>query len=63
VKVSEIRKILENHGWYIVRHGSRHDLYSHPEHLKDPPIPVSRHIAQEMKKGTMKSILKQAGLK
>jgi len=63
MKVSEIRKILEKHGWFIVRHGSKHDLYTHAEHLHEPPIPVSRHMAQEMKKGTAQSILKRIGLK
>jgi len=63
MKVSEIRKILEKNGWYIVRHGAKHDLYAHSERLNEQPVPVSRHFAQEMKKGTVQSILKHAGLK
>lgn len=63
MKVSEIRRILERNGWYIVRNGANHDLYGHPKRSSEPPIPVSRHMAQELKKGTAKSILKQAGLK
>jgi len=63
MKVSEIRRILEKNGWHIVRHGSKHDLYAHPDRLNEPPIAVSRHMAQEMKKGTAHSILKKIGLK
>jgi len=63
MKVSELRRIIEKHGWYIIRNGSRHDLYAHPERLNEPPIPVSRHMTQEMKKGTALSILKKIGLK
>jgi predicted RNA binding protein YcfA (HicA-like mRNA interferase family) len=63
VKVSELRRVLEKNGWYIVRHGANHDLYGHPERLNEPPVPVGRHMSKEIKKGTANSILKQAGLK
>ena len=63
MKVSELRRILEANGWYIVRHGANHDLYAHSLHADEPPIPVSRHTAKEMKKGTALSILKKTGLR
>ena len=63
MKVSELGRILEQNGWHIVRHGANHDLYVHPNRLNESPIPVSRHIAKEIKKGTALSILKKVGLK
>lgn len=60
MKVSEMLKILKKDGWFLHRNGKRHDLYRHP--TKNGQIPISRHKSQELKKGTEKSILKDAGL-
>ncbi|XRE42378.1 hypothetical protein ACIVBQ_000582 [Tenacibaculum discolor] len=61
MKVSEVLKLLKKDGWYLHKHGSRHDLYRHE--TKSGQIPIPRHPAKEMAKGTLLSILKDAGLK
>ena len=61
MKFSELYRKLERAGWYIDRTG-KHRIYVH----KDYPgiaIPVGKHGTKEVPFGTMKSILKQAGLK
>jgi len=63
MKVSELRRLLEKNGWFIHRHGASHDMYRHIERKTEPSIPVSRHMTEELKKGTENSILKKAGLK
>lgn len=60
-KVNEVLKLLVDDGWYLHKHGKRHDLYRHP--TKKGQIPVPRHGSKEMAKGTLNSILKAAGLK
>jgi len=59
-KTSELIKRLKKDGWYIHRHGKKHDLYRHPE--KEGQLVVPRHGSKELAKGTLKSILKGAGL-
>ncbi|MBO7491414.1 MAG: type II toxin-antitoxin system HicA family toxin [Bacteroidales bacterium] len=34
MKWSELRRIAERNGWYLVRTGSRHDIYAHPEKVE-----------------------------
>lgn len=60
MKVSEMLRKLKKDGWFFHRHGKRHDLYRHP--TKENEIPLPRHQNQELKKGTERSILKDAGL-
>jgi mRNA interferase HicA len=61
MKISELLKLLTADGWYLYKHGKKHDLYRHP--TKSGQIPVPRHQSQELKKGTERAILKDAGLK
>ena len=60
VKTSELLKELKRHNIQFVRHGSRHDIYYSP--ITDRQFPVPRHKS-EIKDGTLRSILKDAGLK
>ena len=60
MKYSELRRILERSGCYIKRHGASHDWYYSP--ITEKSFPVGRHSKQEVAKGTLNSILKQAGL-
>lgn len=62
MRVSELIKLLRENGWYIVRYGKKHDLYGHPD-KPDVLIPISRHKTEDVKPGTLKSILKDADLK
>jgi predicted RNA binding protein YcfA (HicA-like mRNA interferase family) len=60
MKFSELYKKLEKAGWYIER-TKKHHIYVHPQR-KGVKIPVGKHSAHEVPSGTLKSILKQAGL-
>lgn len=60
MKTSELLKLLKKSGIEFVRHGKRHDVYYSPLTNKEFPIP--RH-KDDVKKGTLESILKDAGLK
>lgn len=60
MKYSELKRIIEEAGCYVKRHGSKHDMYYSPKTNK--MFPVGRHNTQEVPKGTLKSILKQAGV-
>lgn len=60
MKFSELYRLLERDGWYIER-TKKHHVYVHPK--KPGSIPVGKHVAKEVPKGTLNSILKLAGLK
>lgn len=61
MKVSEVRRKIEKAGCYIIRHGSRHDVYLNP--LTGEQFSVSRHMSEELAKGTCEGILKSGGVK
>ncbi len=56
---SELVKILKRHGCRFVVHGSRHDTFYSP--ITGKQFPVWRH-ATDIPSGTVKAILKQAGI-
>lgn len=60
MKFSELYRMLERDGWYIVS-SNKHHKYIHP--TKKGFIPVGKHVSQEVPKGTLNSILGKAGLK
>ena len=45
-------------GWTLARHGSGHDVYTHPT-LSPPPVIVPRH--RELSPGVARQIAKTAG--
>lgn len=55
MKPSELEKILKEHG-FSVKHGTRHDLWTHPDGRRTT---VFRH-SKEIPTGTLHAILKQA---
>lgn len=59
MKTVELLKILKKSGCSLVRHGSNHDIWISPITNKQFAIP--RH-KDEIKIGTLKNILKDAGL-
>ena len=61
VKVSELKRILRKHGCRLARNGSRHDIYYSP--ITGRKFPISRHDDEEVKAGTLDSILKKSGIK
>lgn len=60
MKVSEVKKLLRKNGCYIVRQGSRHEIWMSPATGKKFPVP--RHAAQEVAAGTLSSIQASAGI-
>lgn len=60
MKTSELLKLLKKNGIQFVEHGKRHDHYYSP--ITGKCFPVPRH-KDELKTGTLNSILEDAGLK
>lgn len=57
MKWSEFRREAEKRGFMLVRHGASHDLYVHRQ--TGQPLCAERHGSQEIRKGLLKSLLKQ----
>lgn len=60
MKSSEVIELLEADGWYEVAVKGSHHQFKHPTKPGRVTVP---HPKSEMAKGTLNSILKQAGLK
>jgi len=60
MKFSELKKILKNNGCYFTD-GSKHELWYSP--ITNKYFTVGRHNTEDVKKGTLSGILKQAGIK
>ena len=54
MKWSELRRIAEKNGWFLVRHGSRHDVYGHRD--KGFRIEIGRHDKEEIRNGTFNKL-------
>jgi len=62
MKVNEIIKIIENDGWFLVRQKGSHRQYKH--RIKKGIITIAAHkMSDDIAKGTLNSIFKQAQLK
>lgn len=61
MKVRDLIKAIENDGWYRIAQRGSHRQYKHPS--KPGRVTVAGHPSEEMAKGTLNSIFKQAGLK
>ena len=59
MRAIEIEKILLADGWYLVKQVGSHRQYKHPTKPGKVTIPFHRG---DLDKGTVKSILTQAGL-
>lgn len=57
---SELERMLKKAGCRPEREGSNHTLWYSP--ITGNRFPVGRHKKEEIKKGTLKSILSAAGL-
>lgn len=57
---AEFKRFLRKHKCKLLRHGSSHDRWINKANGKIFTVP--RHDAQEMKKGLVEGILKQAGI-
>jgi predicted RNA binding protein YcfA (HicA-like mRNA interferase family) len=61
MKVREVIRLLEAHGWYLARTRGSHRQYKHP--TKPGLVTVAGSGNDDLAPGTVNSILKQAGLK
>lgn len=59
MKQSELLKLFRKNGIKLQQHGKRHDIYYSP--ITNKTIPIPRH-AKEIATGTLKSIIKDAGI-
>ncbi|MBO5218382.1 MAG: type II toxin-antitoxin system HicA family toxin [Clostridia bacterium] len=60
MKYSELKKLLKKAGCRIEQEGARHEIWYSPK--TGSRFPVGRHNTQDVKNGTLKSILKAAGI-
>ncbi len=60
MKTSELIKILKKNNCHLTQHGKRHDMWYSEKTGKT--FPVWRHSSKEIPTGTVKSILKDAGI-
>jgi len=61
MKVRDVVRLIEDDGWYQVTQKGSHRQFKHP--AKAGRVTIAGHPSQEMDKGTLNSILKQARLK
>ena len=62
MKYKEVVKIIEEDGWFEVRQKGSHRAYKH--NIKVGIVTIAYHrMSDEVPRGTLNSILKQAGLK
>jgi predicted RNA binding protein YcfA (HicA-like mRNA interferase family) len=61
MKVREVIKRIEQDGWIQVRQRGSHRQFHH--RTKSGTVTISGNTGMEMPKGTLNSVLKQAGLK
>ncbi len=60
MRVSELKQLLKSKGCYELHPGKEHDVWFSP--ITNAKIRVPRHQSKEIPKGTLNSILKQAGI-
>ncbi|MBV9791939.1 MAG: type II toxin-antitoxin system HicA family toxin [Chloroflexi bacterium] len=60
MKVKDAIKLVQDDGWQLVRIRGSHRHYKHPR--KPGLVTISGKLSLDIPPGTLKSILKQAGL-
>ena len=61
MKVKDVIKMIEQDGWFMVRRKGSHRQYRHS--YKKGLVTIAGHLNDDLVKGTLNSIFKQAGLK
>lgn len=61
MKVREVIRLIERDGWVLVRQRGSHRQFKHP--TKPGRVTVPGNLGDEMKPGTLASVLRQAVLK
>lgn len=60
MKTSELMRLLTKYGCFIYRRGANHDIWYSP--ITKQTFPVPRHGSQELRTGTLRSIMNKAGI-
>jgi len=61
MKVKEVIKMIEQDGWFMIRVRGSHRQYKH--HNKNGVVTIAGHLNDDLAKGTLNSVFRQAGLK
>jgi predicted RNA binding protein YcfA (HicA-like mRNA interferase family) len=61
MKIRDLINLVERDGWQQVRVKGDHRHYHHP--IKRGIVTIAGHAGDDIKAGTLNSVLKQAGLK
>jgi len=61
MKVRDVLKLLKGDGWYLVATEGSHRQFKHP--IKPGRVTVPGKPGDDLARGTLNSILRQAGLK
>ena len=61
MKVSEVLRLIQEDGWFLVATRGSHRQFKHP--TKPGRITVAGKPSDDLAPGTLNSILKQSGLK
>ncbi|MEI8262371.1 MAG: addiction module toxin, HicA family [Actinobacteria bacterium] len=61
MKVRELKKTVEEDGWYLSRQRGSHRQFHHP--IKSGCVTIPGHLSDDVPMGTLLSIMRQAGLK
>jgi predicted RNA binding protein YcfA (HicA-like mRNA interferase family) len=61
MKIREVLRLLESDGWYLVATRGSHRQYKHRQ--KPGRVTVAGKSGDDIARGTLNSILRQAGLK
>jgi predicted RNA binding protein YcfA (HicA-like mRNA interferase family) len=60
MKWNELKKLAEASGWYLLKHGKKHDIYVHPTNRNR--LVIGRHGSEEVPVGTCMKLIKQMGI-
>jgi predicted RNA binding protein YcfA (HicA-like mRNA interferase family) len=60
MKASEMIRLIESDGWFLIRQTGSHRIYRHA--VKPGTVIIPAHGSKELQKGTEMSIRKQAGI-
>jgi predicted RNA binding protein YcfA (HicA-like mRNA interferase family) len=61
MKVREVIRLIESHGWALVRQRGSHRQFKHA--TRPGTVTVAGKDSQDLPRGTLNSVLRQAGIR
>ena len=61
MKRRDLVQTLEQAGCKLLRHGSRHDIYHHPQTGRSQPVPRHREINERLARKIIKDLTASGG--